>query len=63
MESALALRIANKTEQAYARSDLFLKRRKLMEDWAEFVTSKPKAISNLLPDMESLDTQKLKRYE
>ena len=63
MESALAHRIANKTEHAYARSDLFLKRRKLMEDWAEFVTSKPKAISNLLPDMESFETQKLKRYE
>ena len=37
MEAALAHTIPNKAEAAYARSDLFEKRRKFMVDWAEFV--------------------------
>jgi integrase len=36
IEIALAHVIQNKTEAAYARSDLFEKRRRLMADWAEF---------------------------
>jgi integrase len=36
-EMALAHTIANKTEAAYRRGDLFEKRRKLMKEWAEFV--------------------------
>lgn len=36
-EAALAHVISNKAEAAYARSDLFEKRRKLMERWAAFL--------------------------
>ena len=35
-EMALAHAVANAVEQAYRRSDLFDKRRKLMDAWAEF---------------------------
>ncbi|MCY3811515.1 MAG: tyrosine-type recombinase/integrase [Gammaproteobacteria bacterium] len=38
MEAALAHTIKNKAEAAYARSDLFEKRRLLMESWAEYLT-------------------------
>ena len=37
MEAALAHRIPSAVERAYARSDLFDRRRALMEDWATFV--------------------------
>ncbi len=36
-EAALAHTLGNATEQAYARSDLFERRRELMQDWADFV--------------------------
>ena len=39
-EQALAHRIADKAEAAYFRSDLFEKRRQLMEKWANFATGK-----------------------
>ena len=35
-ESALAHSIGNSTEQAYARSDLFNRRRELMQQWADY---------------------------
>jgi integrase len=38
IEHALAHQLKDKAEAAYARSDLLAKRRKLMEDWAAFVT-------------------------
>ena len=38
-EAALAHTIGNMTEQAYARSDLFERRRALMQRWADFVTT------------------------
>ncbi len=38
IEHALAHQLKDKAEAAYARSDLLDKRRKLMEDWAAFVT-------------------------
>lgn len=38
IEHALAHQLKDKSEAAYARSDLLDKRRKLMEDWAKFVT-------------------------
>jgi integrase len=38
-ERALAHKISNKVEAAYARSDLFEKRRKLMNTWASYLTS------------------------
>ena len=37
MEAALAHTIRNKAEAAYARSDLFEKRRGLMESWAQYL--------------------------
>ena len=37
IEAALAHRLKDKSEAAYARGDLFTKRRKLMHDWAAFI--------------------------
>ena len=37
-EAALAHTLGNSTEQAYARSDLFDRRRALMQDWADYLT-------------------------
>ena len=42
IEHALAHQLKNKVEAAYARSDLLEKRRRLMEDWAAFVTGESK---------------------
>lgn len=42
MEMALAHTIKNKAEAAYARSDLFDKRRVLMEQWADHCSASPK---------------------
>ena len=36
VEAALAHAVANRTEAAYARSDLF-ERRRLMDEWAEYL--------------------------
>ena len=38
-EAALAHQVGSAVERSYARSDLFDKRRGLMDRWAEFVTS------------------------
>ena len=38
-ESALAHTVGNKTEQAYFRSDLFERRRDLMQAWAEYLSA------------------------
>ena len=37
-EAALAHTLGNSTEQAYARSDLFERRRPLMQQWADYLT-------------------------
>ena len=37
MEAALAHVVKNKAEVAYARSDLFEKRRALMESWSDYL--------------------------
>ena len=37
MEQALAHTIPNATEAAYARSDLFTRRRRLMQQWADYL--------------------------
>ena len=37
-EAALAHTLGNSTEAAYARSDLFEKRRTLMQQWADYMT-------------------------
>ena len=41
IEAALAHRLKDKAEAAYARGDLFVKRRRLMDDWARFCTQPP----------------------
>ena len=38
-EAALAYTVRDQTEAAYRRTDLFDRRRDLMNAWAEFVTS------------------------
>jgi integrase len=40
-ESALAHRLREKTEAAYNRTDLFERRRELMNSWSAFTTPKP----------------------
>ena len=40
-EAALAHTITNKAEAAYQRSDLFERRRDLMERWAAYLLEKP----------------------
>ena len=37
IEAALAHVVQNKVEAAYARSDLFERRRRLMDDWSEYL--------------------------
>ena len=38
-ESALAHQLGGSVEQAYARSDLFVRRRRLMQQWADYLTA------------------------
>jgi len=46
-EAALAHTVKDKAEAAYARSDLFEKRRELMERWARYLDSQPANVVNL----------------
>jgi len=39
-EAALAHRVGDAAEQAYARSDMFEKRRRMMQSWADFLSDK-----------------------
>jgi integrase len=41
IETAMAHQLKDKAEAAYARGDLFQKRRKLMQDWAHFLATPP----------------------
>lgn len=45
IEAALAHRLKDKAEAAYARGDLFAKRRRLMDEWASFVTELLEVVS------------------
>ena len=45
IEAALAHRLKDKAEAAYARGDLFTKRHRLMDDWAAFLASAPAEIA------------------
>ena len=38
-EAALAHQLGGSVEQAYARSDLFVRRRALMQQWADYLTT------------------------
>jgi hypothetical protein len=42
IELSLAHNIGSEVERSYRRTDLFERRRKLMEQWATFVTTVPK---------------------
>ena len=46
-ERALAHKTTNKVEAAYARSDLFEKRRKLMDAWATYLNDEPAKVVRL----------------
>jgi len=46
-ERALAHKTTNKVEAAYARSDLFEKRRELMNAWASYLNNKPAKVVQL----------------
>jgi integrase len=48
VEMALAHVVENKTEAAYRRGDLFDKRRRLMEAWAEFCAN-PREVGQVVP--------------
>lgn len=47
VEAALAHSLKNKAEAAYARGDLFVKRRALMEEWATFCGKAPAEVLHL----------------
>ncbi len=47
MEAALAHIVRNKVEAAYARSDLFERRRGLMDDWSRYLAQEPATDSEL----------------
>jgi integrase len=47
VEAALAHRLKDKAEAAYARGDLFAKRRRLMQDWADFLAKPSAAVVEL----------------
>ena len=46
-EMALAHKLKDKAEAAYARSDLFEQRKSLMEDWARYVSTDEAKITSL----------------
>ena len=46
IEAALAHVVRNRVEAAYARSDLFERRRRLMDDWAAYLSEIPSASSD-----------------
>ena len=47
-EAALSHSIGNKVERAYARSDLFERRRQLMEAWARYATGQSGEVVRLV---------------
>jgi integrase len=47
-EVALAHAVGDKTEQAYNRGDMMEKRRRLMNDWAEFCRREPAETDNVV---------------
>ena len=43
IEISLAHVVGNEVERAYRRTDMFNKRRQLMEQWGKFVTASPRS--------------------
>jgi integrase len=54
-EAALAHVLENKTEAAYRRSDLFEKRRRVMEEWARYCTRPAPAEGKVVPLRENVN--------
>jgi integrase len=44
IETAMAHRLKDKSEASYARGDLFAKRRRLMQDWADYLATAPASV-------------------
>ena len=61
-EAALAHTVQNPTEAAYARSDLFERRRRLMDDWATYLSGAREYVKDLFAVMRSV-THGTDRYE
>ena len=47
IEASLAHKLKDKAEAAYARGDLFATRRKLMQDWADYLATPPATVLEL----------------
>jgi integrase len=60
VEAALSHRLGDKVEQAYARGDLFAKRRRLMEEWAAFCAKPPAEVVALRPAASDPDADSAK---
>lgn len=56
-EMALAHVIGNKSEAAYRRGDMFEKRRRLMDEWADFCASEKAAGATVTPIRQGRDRQ------
>ena len=54
-EAALAHSLRDKTEAAYKRTDLFDKRRELMESWAAFATKKQAEVIPIITRWQEID--------
>lgn len=52
-EAALAHIIGDQTEAAYARGDLFMKRTRLMQDWADYLLTRTGRVENALATSHS----------
>ena len=50
VEAALAHTVQNPTEAAYARSDLFEHRRRLMDDWTAYLNGQPQSDTPTVSD-------------
>jgi hypothetical protein len=53
IEHALAHQLKDRAEAAYARGDLFNKRRALMQDWADFLARDPGEVVPFKPHLRS----------
>ena len=54
IEAALAHMVQNPVEAAYARSDLFERRRRLMDDWAPYLSGAREYVEDLDAVMPSV---------
>jgi hypothetical protein len=61
VEAALAHKLKDKAEAAYARGDLVAKRRKLMQDWADYLASAPTDVLDLHQTVQQHETAQRQR--